>query len=900
MFARAAIGRRKLSRRKTDAQQAPADGLRGAGDFSTNAGSCRNTGREGRRSSRGIRGHAGLWLAVLLAVIAVHADVGHLLGAESAADVDEQFLAGLRQRELFSLAESYCQRSLNESELSPQRRARLTIEWSRTLVDHALHDGPEQQAPLWKQAHQVLAQYEKLHAKSSWALLVRVQAALALLAQGEWLTQQASLTGMPDAPSEATSEATRDFFRRAIRGLEAVDAEIAQRMRVPTRNDSTKETELDEEQLRGLRRRGQYHLARAFRLQASSYDSGSPDRVASLTRAVEILGPLAQSTISDDVVWNSRIDRIRCLVELKDYEGASRRLDLLEQQEPPPKARLAARAQRINLAMQQGDLTRAAELAEQASVLEGETLAELDMACFELFLRQWQEAARKKKDPNVIADLRASLDELLVEIQARHGLLYLRRAESMLASRVADLPGEKDLDVLQRIAETFYRGGQMEAALRTYDQAREQAAAEAIQDRAWEFGYAAAAIQQRLGHHRDAANRYRTLALSRLKSPEAPEAHLLGIFNLSQAARQSSDASLDEYGAALEEHLAHWPEGESAGEAHWWLGRLQQAQRKWPEAVKSLQAVDPQHARYADAVTTLATVYRQWIAAEMAEGKPVARLAADAAQWLAAQAGETAASDEVKTKAMRAVAAITAADFWIQFASDGYDDAQRVLEQVTSDASVLPAWRSRANSLLIVAYAGQGDGQQARETLGAISEADHAELFAVITRLEGLASTAQGPLSRELAELVLVAVERLKPARDQLTAQHARQLDMATAGALTILDRSSQAQTLLQRLAEQYPQDGEVRELLATTLGAREDAASRETALNQWRQLERGSKAASPRWFRARYQQARLLVALNRRDEAQKLLGVTRLVHPELGGPRMKAQFDALWQKVEP
>ena len=51
-------------------------------------------------------------------------------------------------------------------------------------------------------------------------------------------------------------------------------------------------------------------------------------------------------------------------------------------------------------------------------------------------------------------------------------------------------------------------------------------------------------------------------------------------------------------------------------------------------------------------------------------------------------------------------------------------------------------------------------------------------------------------------------------------------------------------------------------------------------------------------WLIARYELAACAVAMGEFDEARKLIGLTRVVYPELGGPDLKARYDALEQSL--
>ena len=65
-------------------------------------------------------------------------------------------------------------------------------------------------------------------------------------------------------------------------------------------------------------------------------------------------------------------------------------------------------------------------------------------------------------------------------------------------------------------------------------------------------------------------------------------------------------------------------------------------------------------------------------------------------------------------------------------------------------------------------------------------------------------------------------------------------------------------------------------------------------ALEKWRELEQKSPPRSRRWFLAKYWVARLHFEQGNRTQAAKIITLLQLLHPELGGPELKPQFEEL------
>ncbi|MDZ7616672.1 MAG: hypothetical protein U1E05_06690, partial [Patescibacteria group bacterium] len=150
-----------------------------------------------------------------------------LAAAADEPSADARFLAGLRQRRLYELAQRYCEDQLGRDDLVASRRAELTIELAQTLADHAAgSDAPARDA-LWQRAFDAAEQFSRQHPDSPRLPLVRLQGAMTLLARGELARREGQLL----AEGESRFEEAREQLRAAIDRLErlAVDLEPMRR-----------------------------------------------------------------------------------------------------------------------------------------------------------------------------------------------------------------------------------------------------------------------------------------------------------------------------------------------------------------------------------------------------------------------------------------------------------------------------------------------------------------------------------------------------------------------------------------------------------------------------------------------------------------------------------------------
>jgi hypothetical protein len=71
-------------------------------------------------------------------------------------------------------------------------------------------------------------------------------------------------------------------------------------------------------------------------------------------------------------------------------------------------------------------------------------------------------------------------------------------------------------------------------------------------------------------------------------------------------------------------------------------------------------------------------------------------------------------------------------------------------------------------------------------------------------------------------------------------------------------------------------------------------------SLETWRALQQASRPGSDDWYRAKYGLAWTHYRLGNPQRAARILELTQLLHPELGGPHFKAQFEELLDRCRP
>jgi hypothetical protein len=134
---------------------------------------------------------------------------------------------------------------------------------------------------------------------------------------------------------------------------------------------------------------------------------------------------------------------------------------------------------------------------------------------------------------------------------------------------------------------------------------------------------------------------------------------------------------------------------------------------------------------------------------------------------------------------------------------------------------------------------------------------------------------------RELGQLALELVRILDSRRNELNDDEAMRLRRYLAAALGATGERAAALVQYSALIEQSPDDGGLQERYAALLSESKDAAELRNALARWHGVEQRSRRGGPRWRRARQARVDLYTRLGEKEEAEKLIRLTRLLYPD-------------------
>ncbi|MEM1305879.1 MAG: tetratricopeptide repeat protein, partial [Planctomycetota bacterium] len=320
----------------------------------------------------------------------------------------------------------------------------------------------------------------------------------------------------------------------------------------------------------------------------------------------------------------------------------------------------------------------------------------------------------------------------------------------------------------------------------------------------------------------------------------------------------------------------------------WWQTKWWAASGQSARAAAMLADINPDDSRYEEAIRLLGAVYLQLKEEVGNEPEAQRRLLAEATTRL--QPVVTGAGNRwpAKWSDLQRRTAIVLAEL------HGGAYAQRLLTAAidgksaqsddgkparSNDGAPTPSgdgWRDTAVTRLTLVLVDAGDADAARRRLARtpIGNADAARRL-----LQSLESRLASR-NRLAAGEVMLDVIRSSPAGPE----QGRWKAPYAAAAYTALGQPDKAIQLYEPLVEQRPDDIRLQLNFAESLAASGRVDSLQRAISVYATVEQRTPKASGSWWDARVGRLRALAAAGEREKVTKLLKITRVLHPQLGG----------------
>ncbi len=838
-------------------------------------------------------------IACLIVIVGTfHTGTSNCRGADESLGI---YFEQLRQRGLFSIAESYAVSRLGQANLPRARRINLTIELSRTLAAHAEFASEQQQPELWKQARTVVDEERLREPTSPFAVLLSAQSAIVPAGEVEWLRLECELHPFDDT----LANRTRQQAGQAIQLLSDMERDLL----APNKDKSRSDLERPATHtLRNTLHHVRLALAQSLRTRAELMPADSRDRTVDLVNA-ELTARKLIGAADEPIPFRASLLLASCLRLRGDLNGAEKMLALPEKGVPAGDRSVMDDlvAERVRVLLLRHQTPDALAIIVKRRSQEQRLSGELWFLQTRSLLTM-RNLALAKKDVELANQLREQAEVALQRCDEQVGGFWSRRCRDLWESTQSSEKYGPELDGLMQQARSDFLGGRVEASLKGYARGELAARSAGKMDLALELGYTRASILLQEKQYESAGAEFLRLADEYPESPRAPSAHLNGAYCLGRLYDdQKTQQRRERYSETLDRHLERFPNDPSADDARFFKAYLEEQRLQATVALPLYLKVAGTHPRAAEAQAGAARCY-ETILVRMREKKlPTSEFEQTAIKTLRSLVPAAGEATEPLSVAQSEVALHLAA---IQLLAEPpqFDQAERQLQHVVDAAAKTgeadpqrDRWvrlRQRSEALRVVAMAGNGHPLEAERLIVSLAKASPRDLMVIVERLAPFVASQNRQRQSQYVTLQLHAIQLLLPHKKSLSREEQDRLEQFQARAYLVTGETGKALEVYERMATAAAKDASRQREIAGLLSEASAKECSVLAQQCWRRAESLSKQGTAEWFTARLGVISASVKLNEQAEARKLLAVTKLLYPELGGPETKKQFLELEQRL--
>lgn len=827
----------------------------------------------------------------------------------SAADHTSKYFEGLRQRHLFDIAEGYCLNRLAQPRLSESDRALYSWELSKTLAAHAMIAEPAEQAELWKRAENTLTQLIKKY--PHWVDTPLFQAEIARInaQKADVLYWQAKA----DPTNRSRKQKAISDLTKASSEMIQAEKQVNQLLKKagPRKN----ETVLKVSTIRDAVMDFQLLTAQLKMKLADLYADQINQKQANLNAAIKLLEPLTRRASTLRITWQSKLELIRCDLIAGDNKAAQRAIQALMKENPPAylSEPIFLESMRILLADNKAELAAKQMIKfRQDHQRYSSELGYLEIQAL-IALRN---IALEKKQESLAEEIWEQIETRNQHLAKTQSGYWSHRARLLVhRQHHVDQYGSQLSQKLNQ-AQLLYSQGKIEPAIVAYKQTAKQAEKEGKTDLAVELWFTSASLLLKNKQYEKAATEFRSIAQRFKSAPKAADASLLAAWCLGQLYTQSRIKSRRlAYTSALEEHRKQFPSGASYHEAGWMLARLQESRLQYSKALVLYSEIPDGHPKLSDAQLGIARCYENILLRLATLNKPTNAWRQEAINVLAKFLVGFPNQNQFNVQSQAEIA-LRLARIYLNNDPPYYQKANQLLEKVIttslkmvaqlkrnnefSEASfsqtrkAIQNWNrisSQAYRLQIIALAGQGNPSAAQSLVENLETAGTDELLSGLNGVSQINLELTTAARRELGLLQLKSAEKLASRRDELNPRQIKRLDLCLAEAYLAIGQPMRALEYYQDLLKQSPGDRSLIKQVALLLEKCGTKECMRQAKKKWRQLEATEKAGSLTWLETRLHIIESSFQSGDEAEAKKLLGVTKLLYPELGNTEMQNRY---------
>ncbi|MDG2381736.1 MAG: hypothetical protein P8N76_08675 [Pirellulaceae bacterium] len=803
---------------------------------------------------------------------------------------DDLLVKGLCQRSLYRQAELLCLDEIKQSAGKPQQQADWYKLLFKTYAQQALNASESARESIWKAAGEQWDRFQQEPIDPQ-RPDIELQYRLIELARGELL---ASAIDLSNNRAQAVRNATAQL-RQTSQALEKLAESVATQQRTA----SAKER-LSSRALQQLHALIEFKLGESLRQQAFCYPPDSPDYVHLLTQAVRRFDSVARLAGSSELTRLSQLAEIDCHRRLGNRAETRQGIERLSNADLSQELREKLIIQQAELLIDRQAARQAIDLLEknlfQAKGSEDRpTLALAELSILRAYLALVRTASTAGHD-NRAQQWQSSALRLVRKMEKTRTPYWAHLAQREISTIRLRATGFADVDVLERTAATQYRRDQFEEAIATYRRAAELAQQLNDQNRSFDLGFQAAAIEYKQHEFAEARNAFRQLAIQHPDNIRASQAHLLAITSAARLAKKSA-AEFESYEALLFEHLRQWTRHPSANQVRWWLGNLQYGRSEWLAAIDSWILIDPSFEKITEVRDRLRSSFLKLLKNPQVTKTEKVSLAEKASKYFEQAAAANNKNLDHWTDQSR-LAITDAATFHLLFTNQSPAAILPALRSAAASDNRSARWASTTQAILGLAEGLSRNITAANALFAQVDWSKVDKQIDIVARLNQ-ECRINPAAANTLAKLTLELTKQITNSSPNLSDDQRDALNQFNAEAYAYQSKPLAAIKIYNALIDQRPTDRVVQQRLAELYAARASDRDQTAALEHWRRVIRLSPAGGSNWFQAKLGVARALAKLGQTERAVEVIQLTMALHPDMNSKATQRAFEKLLRELK-
>ncbi len=819
-------------------------------------------------------------------------------------DVHDRLIEGLLRRGLVQIAEQECLRRMQDERLSDRDRVDWTVRLSKAYCRHAeLSSGPDREA-FWTRAEQMLTASLEQGVPAGLREPILVQQAIVKARRAAMLHWEVRLVG---AASVSDDERYR-MVQQLVDELTQLRSQLQKSLDEARQRPGDDSEILSPADLRQLIQR--VDLSRAQTLvDAAEFPDPRRDVEQTLAEADRLLKSIAKGWTGDPMTWEARQLRVRIarIAGKRDKVLQLVRTALADR----PANWLADRfqAEQIRAELSAGNLDVALETLVKLGRERGRLSDELITLFVEVLLDSRQLALQSGNQQ--LAD---DLQQKALAWAGQAKPPWKMRADWLLARTSEEETYGPEIAALLRAGRAAFQRGDVPQALDAYRQASREALDQNQPALADEFDMLRGSILSRQQAWDEALGVFESILQRGSAGDELPKAGLMAAFVRGKLFENDPTPQHQrDYAQALEAHRKRFPNDPTNVDATWMLAVLEEHRQQWTKAISLYQEIADTPQRGGRAQLRMAILLDQILSRLRELRQPPDEWEDHAVRLLSGFVNKYPPPPE-QLSLQQAEVALRLARILMNHRRPDFLEAERLLtrvqqtvrslrrEQEAQQLSLSLEWEKMALAaiqLRAVALAAQGKIEQTRKLLLQQVESSPRQTLELLAGLGRVARDLPVEARTSLGQLQLQMARTIEPKRSSLTDEEKQQLDVCLIEANIAVGTPLNALSLLEKRIQQNPRDAVLLKTAAELYSQQTQPRSQSRARELWQRFAETQPKGSHEWLAARYEIALSLTALGKKQEAKKLIRLTRLLYPELGGTKLRESYEALEQSLD-